>query len=89
MAVLSSGATIAEGTFTRLLSGHVLNDEEVRRDIPLTFSSAYAYVAIGPAGASPLDPVWACIRTSYDANGRSSRVQYREAVAWSDRTIGW
>lgn len=75
--------------FTRIMNGEFWDEEEVRYDKPQILINGLAYVGVANAGSSVIDPVWACVRRTYDANGRSARDQFREKIAWIDRANGW
>jgi hypothetical protein len=75
--------------FTRLLTGQIWDEEEVRYLRPTSYINTWAYVGVAKSGASPLDPVWSCIRRSYDGRGKIYRDQFRESIAWTDVESGW
>lgn len=75
--------------FTRIMQGEFWDEEEVRYDRPASYVNTWAYVGLAAKGASVLDPVWACVRRSYNANGKVYRDQFRENIAWNERANGW
>ncbi len=86
----SSHSQIEEqDVFTRIMNGEFWDEEEVRYDRPSSYCNTWAYVGLARAGSSILDPVWACVRRSYDANGKVYRDQFKANMAWSERANGW
>lgn len=86
----SSRSQIEEmDVFTRIMRGEFWDEEEVRYDRPSDYRNAWAYIGVAVAGASPLDPVWSCVRRAYDANGKVYRDQFRSNVCWTERTNNW
>lgn len=75
--------------FTRLMNGLIWDEEEVRYDRPDSYRNTWAYVGLAKAGSSVLDPVWSCIRRSYDGRGKVYRDQFRANMVWNDRANGW
>jgi hypothetical protein len=76
-------------TFTRIMRCQYWDTEEVRYDPPSSYINNWSYVAVAPSGSSILDPVWACVRRSYDARGKVFRDQFRKNIAWSERFNNW
>lgn len=74
--------------FTRILKGEFEDNEEVRIDRPVDWTDGYEYVGVAPAGSSPNDTVWSCLRCKW-LNNRKERIQFRSDIAWSNRTQGW
>lgn len=79
---------VEDSTFTRLLSGQVYDDEEIRREAFTDDGSGYEYVGVAKAGSGVEDQVWCVIRRSFTSN-RCSRVQFRADISWSNRSQGW
>ena len=82
-------AVVEMDTFTRIIKGEFWDFEEVRYDRPSAYSNSFAYVGVATQGSSILEPVWSCIRRTYDENGKVVRDQFRQNIAWSDRFTGW
>ncbi len=74
--------------FTRLLEGEIYDFEEIRKDSPLDYTDGYEYVGLAPSGSSIADPVWSCIRFTWE-NSRKTRMQYKADMTWNNRTQGW
>ncbi len=86
----SSRSQIEEvDVFTRIMNGQFWDEEEVRYDRPSSYINTWAYVGLATSGTSVLDPVWSCVRRSYDGQGKVYRDQFRTKVAWSERANGW
>lgn len=82
-------STVEYDFFTRIMKGEFWDDEEVRYDRTNNRANAFEYCGVAPAGSSPLDPVWMCVRRCYDSQGKPYRDQFRKSISWSARTEGW
>ena len=76
-------------TFSRMLTDSFHDHEEVRfLKPPHTNGTCYAYMGLAINGASVSDPVWSCIRQTWEEK-KVVRLQYRTGVAWDAVTVGW
>ena len=74
---------------TRILTGHILDTEEVRKDTPTSFINGFEYIGLALDNSLTNTAVWSIVRISYDSRGRQTRIQYRTNMSWDDRTTGW
>ncbi len=82
-------AIVEMDVFTRIMKGEFWDDEEVRYLRPLNYRNSFAYVGLAPSGSSVLDPVWSCVRRSYDANGKCYRDQFQSNIPWVEVENNW
>ncbi len=75
-------------TFARIMQDHFYETEEARRDRPASLDGGYEFIAVAPTGSSVDDLVWDCVRCTWE-NKKKIRFQYRQAIAWTDRNVGW
>lgn len=77
-------------TFDRMKNKNFKDTEEVRYDIPTSFTSTAIYVGLAPAGTATSAASWAIVRTLFDANGNPSRDQIKLNVIWDNRAaLAW
>ena len=77
--------------FTRMLREEIYDYEEVRLVQPSygAYWNTFSYMGLAIAG-SPIDqPVWNVIRKTIDGGGRTSRIQFRENIKWTEYALGW
>lgn len=75
--------------FGRILNEQFNDNEEVRFLKPMSYANSFEYCGVALAGSLTSDPVWTCLRCSYDNNGRKNRYQIRTGVIWDNVTQGW
>lgn len=74
--------------FTRILTGQIYDNEEVRMDKPESYNNGFEYCGVAELGSDPSLPVWNCIRCTW-MNNRKVRMQYRSNIIWNNRSGGW
>ena len=87
-AVTASVSSPTYDSFTRIMMGQFTASEEVRRDVPASYTAGYEFIAVAPDGSDPEVPVWDCVRCTWE-DKKKTRFQYRQAISWTDRNIGW
>lgn len=80
---------IEADTFNRLLQYYINDEEEVREEWPTSVANGYAYRGLAVNGSETTSAVWDVVRWSFDSNGNITRIQYQDAIAWSNRANGW
>lgn len=81
-------AIVETEVFTRILAGHINDDEELRREAVSYDGNGFEFVGIAPSGSRTDLDVWCVVRATYE-NGRKTRLQYRPLIRWDQRGQGW